>query len=142
MVNELKELASVGVSTPYGTKIVLVECICCDASAKSFISKTKAHSGFYSYWRCTIEGVYYENRVCFPGKKYNLKTNLDFLNRSNEEYHMTNSISILPNIPNIDMVYSFSLDYMNLVCLGVVKKLILLWLGHFKKIFFICSLTK
>lgn len=69
MVNELKELSSVGISTPYDKKIVLVECICCDAPAKSFISKTKGHSGFYSCWRCTIEGVYYENRVCFPGKK-------------------------------------------------------------------------
>jgi len=35
MVKELKELSSVGMSTPYCTKIVLVNCICCDAPAKS-----------------------------------------------------------------------------------------------------------
>ena len=31
------------------------------------------------------------------------------------------------------MVDDFSIDYMHLVCLGIVKKLILLWLGIFKK---------
>lgn len=69
----------------------------------------------------------------FPEKKCTLRTHLDFLNRTHEDYHVTNSISILTKIPNIDMVYSFSLDYMHLVCLGVVKKLILLWLGNLKK---------
>jgi len=133
MVNELKELSGVGMSTPYGKKIVLVDCISCDAPAKSFISKTKGHTGFYSCSRCEIEGIYYENRVCFPGKKGNIGTHQDFLNRTNEEYHVTDSISILTDIPLIDMVYSFSLDYMHLVCLGVVKKLILLWLGNMKK---------
>jgi len=95
MVNELKELSSVGMSTPYGKKIVLVDCISYDAPAKSFISKTKGHTGFYSCSRCEIEGIYYENRLCFPGKKGNIRTHQDFLNRTNEEYHVTDSISIL-----------------------------------------------
>jgi len=133
MVKELKELSSVGMSTPYGTKTVLVNCICCDAPAKSFVTKTKGHSGFYSCPRCDIEGIYYENRVCFPGKKGNSRTHLDFVNRTNEEYHVTDSISILTDIPHIDIVHSFSLDYMHLVCLGVTKKIILLWLGNLKK---------
>jgi len=133
MVNELKELSSVGMSTPYGKQIVLVDCISCDAPAKSFVSKTKGHTGFYSCSRCEIEAIYYENRVCFPGKKGKTRTHQDFLNRTNEEYHLTDSISILTDIPLIDMVYSFSLDYMHLVCLGIVKKLILLWLGNMKK---------
>lgn len=133
MVKELKELSVIGMVTPYGKKIVLVDCISCDAPAKSFISKTKGHTGFYSCSRCDIEGMYYENRVCFPGKRGNPRTHIDFLNRTNEEYHITDSISILADIPHIDMVYSFSLDYMHLVCLGVVKKLLLLWLGNLKK---------
>ncbi|CAI6352292.1 unnamed protein product [Macrosiphum euphorbiae] len=133
MVKELKELSSIGMSTPYGTKIVLVNCISCDAPAKSFVTKTKGHSGFYSCPRCDIEGIYYENRVCFPGIKGNSRTHIDFVNRTNEEYHVTDSISILTDIPHIDIVHSFSLDYMHLVCLGVTKKIILLWLGNLKK---------
>lgn len=45
---------------------------------------------------------------------------------------MTESVSILTELPEIDIVYSFSLDYMHLTYLGVVKKLIMLWLGNIK----------
>lgn len=55
------------------------------------------------------------------------------MNRTNDDYHITNSISILTNVPHIDMVYSFSMDYMHLICLGVGKKIISLWLGNLKK---------
>lgn len=133
MVNELKELSSVGMLTLTGNKIVFVDCISCDAPAKSFITKTKGHSGFYSCSRCNIEGIYIENRVCFPGKKCTPRSHAEFLNRTNEEYHITDVTTILTEIPNIDMVYSFSLDYMHLICLGVGKKLISLWLGNLKK---------
>lgn len=73
---------------------------------------------------CNIEGLYLDNRVCFPQK-----THLNFLNRTCEEFHIFESISILTEVPEIDLVYDFSLDYMHLVCLEVVKKLVLLWSG-------------
>lgn len=40
---------------------------------------------------------------------------------------MGTTLSILTNIPGINIVNDFSLDYMHLVCLGVVKKMINLW---------------
>lgn len=46
----------------------------------------------------------------------------------NSEYH--NGVSILEDIPNLDMVTNFPLEYMHLICLGVVKKLLLnIWLN-------------
>lgn len=132
LVNELKELSNIGISTPYGRKYVVVNCICCDVPAKSFILKTKGHTGFSSCTRCFIEGVRIGARTCFPGTRFIKKTHTDFINRTHEEHHMTDSISILTDVPHIDMVCNFSLDYMHLVCLGVVKKLILLWLGNLK----------
>jgi len=132
LVNELKELSTIGISTPYGKKFVTVNCICCDVPAKSFILKTKGHTGFASCSRCFIDGVRIGSRTCFPGTRFIKKTHTDFINRTHEEHHVTDSISILTNVPHIDMVYNFSLDYMHLVCLGVVKKLILLWLGNLK----------
>ncbi|KAF0713151.1 Uncharacterized protein FWK35_00036376, partial [Aphis craccivora] len=49
-------------------------------------------------------------------------------NMTNEEHHVGESISNLVELPGIDLVRMFTLDYMHLVCLGVVKKLIGLWL--------------
>lgn len=58
MVNELKELSKNGIITDFGKKGVVVSGIRCDALARSFILKTKGHSGLFSGSRCTIEGVY------------------------------------------------------------------------------------
>jgi len=132
MIDEFKDLYKIGFKTPNGTKKVVVQLFCCDAPAKSYILKTKGHSGFYSCTRCNVEGIYLDNRVCFPDKEFIKKTHLDFINRTHEEYHVTECVSILTELPEIDMVYSLSLDYMHLTCLGVVKKLIMLWLGIIK----------
>jgi len=134
MVNELKELSKNGLITDFGKKRVVVIGFCCDAPARSFILKTKGHTGFFSCSRCTIEGVYLENRVCFPsGISFDKRTHSSFLNRSNDEYHLTNSVSLITEIPHLDIIFNFPLDYMHLVCLGVMKKLILLWMGSIKK---------
>lgn len=129
MVDELGELSKNGLITKFGKKNVVVEGFCCDAPARSFILKTKGHTGFFSCSRCTTEGIYLENRVCFPGVNFIKRTHSDFLNRTNDEYHVTNSVSLITEIQCLDIIYNFPLDYMHLVCLGVMKKLILLWTG-------------
>lgn len=48
MVNELKELSKNGLITDFGKKGMVVSGFCCDAPARSFILKTKGHSGFFS----------------------------------------------------------------------------------------------
>lgn len=70
--------------------------------------------------------------VCFPGVIFIKRTHIDFINRTDEEFHVTDKISIITVIPNTELVSSLSLDYMHLTCLGVTKKLILLWLGCLK----------
>lgn len=128
MVDELGELSKNGLITKFGKKNV-VEGFCCDAPARSFILNTKGHTGFFSCSRCTTEGIYLENRVCFPGVNFIKRTHSDFLNRTNDEYHVTNSVSLITEIQCLDIIYNFPLDYMHLICLGVMKKLILLWTG-------------
>jgi hypothetical protein len=41
---------------------------------------------------------------------------LHFLNRVDEEHHMTDKISLITEVPNIYIVNDFPLDYMHLVC--------------------------
>ncbi|KAF0723320.1 Peptidase A2 domain-containing protein [Aphis craccivora] len=47
-------------------KKVMIDIFCCDAPARVFVLKTKTHTGFYSYARCTVKGQYLSKRACFP----------------------------------------------------------------------------
>lgn len=109
---------------------VKIDALCCDAPAKSFLLKTKGHSGFFSCSRCEHEGEYLLNRICFPYTSPNRRppkrTHQNYITKSKEEHHIGN-ISVLSTLTNFDCVNDFFLDYQHLVCLGVVRKLILLW---------------
>lgn len=133
LVDELKYLSVNGMVSDFGKKYVTVDTICCDAPAKSFILYTKGHTGYYSCSRCTVEGERVNNTMCFLGSNFPKRTHMDFLNRIDDEHHIGETVSILTEIPQINMIDNFSMDYMHLVCLGIVKKLISLWLGIFKK---------
>lgn len=109
-------------------KSVVIDTICCDVPAKSFILKTKGHSGFFSCFRCCTEGEYFKKRVCFPDLNCHKRTHEHFVQKQQEEHHIGADLSILTCIPGIDIINVFSLDYMHLICLGVTKKLINLWL--------------
>lgn len=78
--------------------------------------------------KCDIEGIYEGNRICFPNVDgFHLRTDLSFRAKDQESHHI--ETTILENIPGLDMVRSFPLDYMHLVCLGVIKKMLNnLWL--------------
>lgn len=106
--------------------------MCCDAPVKSFVLQIKGHSGFFSCIRCDVEGEYLSNRIGFP---YNSplnrpqnRTHQDYSLQSKEE-HRVGDVSIITTLPNFNVVTSFALDYMHLVCLGVVRKLMLLWIN-------------
>lgn len=132
LVTELINLCTHGIDLSLGKKKVVVEAICCDAPAKSYILKIKGHTGFSSCIRCKTVRVFLERRVCFPDVLNIKRTHNEILDRYDEDYQTSDSISILSKVPGINMVHSFPLDYMHLVCLGVVKKSILLWLGCIK----------
>ena len=55
-----------------------------------------------------------------------LRTNHTFRQQCNPEYHLNDSEFL--NV-DIDMISSFSIDYMHAVCLGVMKRLLNIWLG-------------
>jgi len=50
-----------------------------------------------------------------------------YLQMYDEDYHISNQISILTQIDGFNSVNMFSIDYMHLVCIGVTKKLMILW---------------
>ncbi|KAF0705638.1 Uncharacterized protein FWK35_00038752, partial [Aphis craccivora] len=112
------------------SKKITIEVFSCDVPAKSYVLRIKGHSGFFSCTRCTIEGEYVHNRVCFPYDENGItkRNHEDYLNMVDEEHHVSPIISCLVLIPGIDIVNIFSLDYMHLVCLGIMCKLLNHWL--------------
>lgn len=118
---------------------ILCAALICDAPAKAFILYLKGHTGYNSCPKCCISGKYEvskpkrkgkkaKGRVCFPGiGPFTLKTDEGFLLNKYNELEPGNE-TILKRIPNFGCVSSVTLDYMHLILLGVMKKLLRLWI--------------
>lgn len=108
--------------TKYSLKIY---CIVCDAPAKCFLLSIKSFNGYFGCTRCVQEGEYVNGRVVYPEMSSELRTNEMFRNQSyGEDYHKGTTPLIKLNI---NLVSQVTLDYMHLVCLGVMKKLLHFW---------------
>lgn len=113
---------------------IKVHALICDAPVKSLVLHTKGHTGYNSYSKCVIKGEYVNGRICFPIELDknkiiqldDLRTDFDFSNKLYLNSYQQ-SDSILSSLHNFGMVKNVALDYMHLVCVGVVKKLIILW---------------
>ena len=122
-INELKELIQYGLSFGNRTFLVNVKCIVCDAPARAFAKGTKLCSGYHGCDKCDQKGSWF-GRVTYQEVNPNLRTDQSFRNFDQAEHHIGQTpFTQLP----IDMIKTFSIDYMHQVCLGVVKRLILLW---------------
>lgn len=91
----------------------------------------KSHTGYYGCDKCEEEGEWRNNRMLFLNENAPLRTDAKFLLRHNEDHHVDNLPS--ENI-GLKMVTQFPLDYMHLVCLGVMKTLIKMWIRGIKGI--------
>jgi len=137
-VDEIKEIITYGIDVEVISnnsltvihKSVIVDTFCCDAPA---LLKTKSHTGFFSCGRCTIKGKYVSKGVCFPNLQFSKRTHEDFVRKLQGQYHIVDSTTEIINIPHFDIVQDFSLNYMQLVCLGVVRKILMLWKGSISK---------
>lgn len=64
--------------------------------------------------------------MTFPLTDSKLRTDESFAQKLNEEHHHSGSSPFHDS--SVGMVSQFPLDYMHLVCLGVVRKLLTMWL--------------
>lgn len=93
----------------------------CDAPARASVLYTKSHSGYYSCGKCVQRGKVIKNRMVFLEKNSQKRTNESFRSKTQQMHH--NGSSCLEELP-IDLIVQFPLDYMHVVCLGVVKKML------------------
>ncbi|KAK0156029.1 hypothetical protein N1851_001424 [Merluccius polli] len=97
-----------------------------DTPARAFAKKTKAHNAYNGCDKCQHPGKYQNRRMSFPGPEHPLRTDMSF-NLKLDELHHHEGPHPFQTI-KIGMVTQFPLDYMHLVCLGVVKKMLQFWL--------------
>lgn len=119
---ECSELSTNGISIGNYKMAFKIEMLLCDVAAKSFVLQIKGHSGYFSCSKCMVEGDVIDGYVCYVDRNFNLRTDDSFRQRSQIEHHIGSSV--LENLPNFNMIENVPLDYMHLICLGVVKRLL------------------
>jgi len=104
---------------------VKIHSFVCNAPARAFLKGVKNHSGYASCEKCTEHGEYV-GKVILPGTTAPLRTNVALDEMVDEDHHL----EPCPLKPlSVGYVSMFGLDYMQLVCLGVVRRLRLYWKG-------------
>ncbi|OXA48678.1 hypothetical protein Fcan01_16170 [Folsomia candida] len=100
---------------------VKLSALICDAPARAFVLGTKCHTGYSSCGSCTIKGFYYQNRVIFPYDRHPERTNITHREKSDPQHH--NEYSFMEKT-DLDLVKGSPGEYMHLVCLGIVRKIL------------------
>lgn len=123
-IHEMKTLEANGFSLDGNIYNIRIRCICADAPARSFLKKVKPHNAYYSCERCNLKGTW-SRRVIYPidstAQLYNDET---FRNQIYKKHH--DGFSPLVEL-KLGMISQIPLDYMHLICLGVMKKLLISW---------------
>lgn len=115
-VDEVRKLQEQGFSFNGKIYFLKMSAFVCDMPARAFVKCVAGHSRYSGCDKCTQRGVYV-NSVTFPECQAQLRTDESFANMSDMRHHH-----------NLGMVSQFPIDYMHLVCLGVTRKLVYLWL--------------
>lgn len=124
-LNEYEDLSHNGFIFQDKHYQVVLKLFCCDAPARQFLKCIKGHTGYYSCERCLVRGSY-ENCVVFCEEECELRSDGVFERFGYQDHQFR--LSPLTNF-NVKCIQQFVLDFMHLVCLGVVKRLLLRWTG-------------
>jgi len=124
-VAEFQTLQSSGVVIGNQRYNVILSAVVCDTPARAFAKHVKGHTGYFGCDKCIQEGEYVNGRMTFPEINANLRAGESFRAMSNDDHHLGKTP--FTDRP-VNMISGFPLDYMHLICFGVVQKLLYLWL--------------
>ncbi|XP_036425356.1 uncharacterized protein LOC118807451 [Colossoma macropomum] len=66
---------------------IKLDSVICDAPARAFIKNVKGHNAYHGCDKCCQPGVYINNRMTYPLNDYTLRTDISFLERTDESHH-------------------------------------------------------
>ena len=123
-LEELRTLQQDGLTHNEKSYRVKVKCFVCDAPARAFLKCVRGHNSTFGCERCQVQGVW-EGRIVYrSGVVAAARTDqafADFVYRDHQKV-----LSPLADA-GVLCVSQFSLDYMHLVCLGTVKRMMCFW---------------
>ncbi|KAG8239947.1 hypothetical protein J437_LFUL019505 [Ladona fulva] len=123
-VQKVSKLIEDGIECMGRNYKICVTSYICDAPARAFLAQIKGHTGYLSCSKCKIKRIHSSNGVIFDKFESPLRTHEDFINKTDEQHHLPYKILPLIVIPGINMVNHFLFEYMLLVCLGVMRKIL------------------
>lgn len=124
-VNQCIELETFGIVFEGINYAFRISRILADAPARSFLKGVKNHNGYNACERCRHEGVSYLRRLVYPYEICEKRNDSDFINRDDDHF-MSGKVSEFSKL-SIGLVTQVPLDYLHLVCLGIVKRLLKTW---------------
>lgn len=130
-VNEYLNLKNNGFFINEQPRQINIRAVICDAPARAYVTCTKSHNGHFACGKCTIMGETINRRMTFLDTNAPLRTDIDFINRSQPEHHLQGVLSPFEVI-SVPMVSHFPVDYMHNSYLGINKQLLKLWLDRSK----------
>lgn len=130
-IKDIQELLDNGLDG----KEIKIRCVVCDAPARAMVKNIKQYSGYYGCDKCTQKGTWVVGRVTYPEvDNLTLRSNDTFrAEMTRRQENEDTPVSPFLSLP-LDMVQQFPIDYMHQACLGVMKKLITVWVRGDRKV--------
>lgn len=124
-IADIGKIMSTGGINLHGNKVPLrLRCFIADAPARAFILNHRGHTFSQPCSKCKVCGTRSGGRYVFNDVNHPLRTDEEYI-RCLDDHHKEGK-SPLSMIP-IGMVSQVPFEYMHLVCLGVMKKLLSAW---------------
>jgi len=123
-ISEMKDLESTGFIFCGRLYTVRLGVVICDAPARAFVKCIKPHTAYNSCERCSQRGEWCD-KIILPDLSASKRTDETFRSALDADHHV--GVSPFTQL-SCGLVSDFPLDYMHLVCLGVVRRLLHLWI--------------
>lgn len=131
-IEEFKNLQNKTIALGNKKHKIVLRNVICDTPARCLVLGVSFYNGYYGCAKCEVEGSWRKNKIVFLEEDCPLRTNDTFRDRLQPEHHR--EYSPFEKL-KINMIENFPLDYMHLVCLGIMKLLLKTWFRSKKALF-------